>query len=163
MTITLCPAEFSHANAYADYIRACSTDPDIDHYDDAIENSDEYLLSVINAAQGVGLPENHVPQATFFAREGEQILGAIRVRLGNTEIIENVIGHVGYEVRPDARNRGVAKRMLNWVLSNVVNGPVMISCGTDNIASQRVIEAAGATFVCQRFDETFGDVRCYRV
>ena len=163
MNITLEPAAFAHAVQYGDYIDACSQDTRIEHYDDAVGHSDEYLYSIINAAEGLGLPTGHVPQATFFAIENKRILGAIRVRLGSTDFIENVIGHIGYEVRPDARNRGVAKRMLNWVLTDVVNGPVVISCGVDNIASQRVIEATGATFVCQRIDDTYGEVKCYRV
>ena len=163
MSISVVPAAFSHANAYRNYIVACHADKSIDHYDEAIEDSDEYLLSVVNAAQGLGLPQGYVPQATFFAVDNKQILGAIRVRLGTNKFIENVIGHIGYEVRPEARNRGVAKHMLQWVLNHVVNEPVAISCGIDNIASQKVIEASGAVFVCQRTDKTFGEVKCYRI
>ncbi|WP_230390956.1 GNAT family N-acetyltransferase [Reinekea sp. G2M2-21] len=152
------PAAFAHAACYRDYINACSADPAIDHYDEALEDSDEYLLSVVNAAQGIGLPAGYLPQATFFAIRGGQIQGAIRLRLGSNAFVDNIIGHIGYEVRPDARNQGVARTMLHWVVNQTAARPVVITCGVDNMASRRVIESVGAEFTGTRHDEAFGEV-----
>ncbi len=156
--LAIVPAVFAHAALYGDYINACSADPAIDHYDDALEDSDEYLLSVVNAAQGIGLPAGYLPQATFFAIEDDKIQGAIRLRLGSNAFVDNIIGHIGYEVRPDARNRGIARAMLHWVVNQRAARPVVITCGVDNMASRRVIESVGAEFNGTRHDEAFGDV-----
>ena len=55
------------------------------------------------------LPDDWPKTSTFFCIENDEILGAIRFRHGTTPYIERVVGHVGYETKPTARGKGVAK------------------------------------------------------
>jgi len=55
-------------------------------------------------------------------------------------------GHIGYDVRPAARRRGHATRMLALALPvahTLGIDPALVSCDVDNVASRRVIEHSG--------------------
>jgi predicted acetyltransferase len=68
----------------------------------------------------------------------------------------NVGGHIGYDVRPSARQRGHATAMLAAALP-VARGlgidRVLVTCDDDNIASRKVIEASGGVLEDQRGDK----------
>jgi RimJ/RimL family protein N-acetyltransferase len=63
---------------------------------------------------------------------------------------EDVSGHIGYDVRPNARRQGHATAMLAAALpvANAlgIDGAVL-TCDETNIASRRVIEAYGGRYV----------------
>jgi predicted acetyltransferase len=62
-------------------------------------------------------------------------------------------GHVGYEVRPTARRQGHATRMLREVLPHVRALGIesaLLTCDEDNVASARVIVAAGGVLEDRR-------------
>ena len=61
------------------------------------------------------------------------------------------LGHVGYETKPTARGKGVAKFMLSWLQQNVLTNSIIITCEADNIASQKLIESCGAHYLNQIF------------
>ena len=64
----------------------------------AAQSDCEALLKKrIGYAKGEGLPEGWTPSSTYFCIEEGVILGSFRVRDGNNEYLENVIGHIGYE------------------------------------------------------------------
>jgi len=75
------------------------------------------------------------------------------VRQGTNAYIEDVIGHVGYETRPSARGRGVAKFMLSTIQKIALTDDVMISCDPANLASRKVIESCGARFLTEYYYE----------
>jgi predicted acetyltransferase len=55
-------------------------------------------------------------------------------------------GHIGYCVRPSYRGRGLAKWMLHRVLRTPKAqeiGKLLLTCGPDNLASNRTIRANG--------------------
>lgn len=62
------------------------------------------------------------------------------------DLLLDVGGHIGYDVRPSARRRGHATAMLRGALP-WANGlgidRVLVTCDDDNVGSIRVIEAAG--------------------
>ena len=67
---------------------------------------------------------------------------------GTTELPPHCLGHIGYEVVPWKQRKGYATAALRLLLSEVkdVGLPfVEITTDPDNMASQRVIEAAGGT------------------
>ena len=93
-----------------------------------------------------GRPAGHVPQSTWWLVEGSEYLGRISLRHELTDWLREYGGHIGYEVRPSARRRGHATRMLRLVLPHVAAlgiDPVLVTCDEDNVASTKVIEAAG--------------------
>lgn len=101
-------------------------------------------------------PENHVPQSTWWLVDGDAYLGRISCRHVLNEWLAEFGGHIGYEVRPSARRRGHATTMLRAVLPHVHElgiDPALLTCDDDNVASRRVIEAAGGTFEDQRADK----------
>lgn len=98
-------------------------------------------------------PTTHVPQSTWWLVEGDTYLGRISCRHLLTEWLAEFGGHVGYEVRPSARRQGHATTMLRAVLPHVHAlgiDPALLTCDDDNVASRKVIEAAGGVFEDQR-------------
>ncbi|MBM7037074.1 GNAT family N-acetyltransferase [Vibrio ulleungensis] len=104
-----------------------------------------------------------LPSATFYAVDGDFILGAIRVRRGSNYQVDNIIGHIGYETRPSARNLGVAKTLLNWVIDHHLIGDALISVEQDNIASINVIESIGAMALEPFYDDDMGIILRFKV
>lgn len=91
-------------------------------------------------------PEWHVPCTTLWWVDGEDYLGRIAIRHRLTDFLLDVGGHIGYDVRPTRRREGHATAMLRqalpWALDLGID-PALVTCDEDNLASVRVIEAAG--------------------
>jgi predicted acetyltransferase len=101
-------------------------------------------------------PATHVPQNTWWLVDGDTYLGRISCRHVLTEWLAEFGGHIGYEVRPSARRRGHATTMLRAVLPHVHAlgiDPALLTCDDTNVASRKVIEAAGGEFEDQRGDK----------
>ncbi len=87
----------------------------------------------------------------FWLVDGTRFIGSvsIRARVGS-RILARFGGHLGYGVRPSLRGRGYATRQLGLALDvcrGMGLGVVRISCGEDNLASQRVIEKNGGVLL----------------
>lgn len=74
-----------------------------------------------------------------------KVLGGIALRHESTPDVD-VIGHVGYGLRPSARGRGLAvaalQEMLAVAKARSMNR-VLLACFVDNIASVKTIERCG--------------------
>lgn len=106
-----------------------------------------------DALPGSERPTGHVPQSTWWLVDGEEYLGRISLRHELTEWLREYGGHIGYEVRPTARGRGHATMMLRDVLPHARAlgiGSVLLTCDEDNVASAKVIEAAGGVLQDRR-------------
>lgn len=116
-------------------------------------------------ARGEGLEPGVCAQTTYILLDASgRALGEIRLRLdpGATEdemLASN--GHIGYNVRPSARGRGVATRMLALVLERARAAGlarVMLPVENQNPASVRVIERNGGRLTRRFTDPTTGDL-----
>ena len=91
-------------------------------------------------------PATWVPATVLWWVTNETFLGQVQIRHLLTERLRDLGGHIGFEVRPSARRRGNATRMLAAALP-VAKGlgidPALITCGTRNLASRKVIEHSG--------------------
>ena len=91
-------------------------------------------------------PERHVPCTTLWWVDGEDYLGRIAIRHRLNDFLLEVGGHIGYDVRPSRRREGHATAMLQralpWARDLGIES-ALVTCDTDNVASARVIEAAG--------------------
>jgi predicted acetyltransferase len=115
----------------------------IDFYQDLYPTPENALDTIVKHAKGVDLHANFFPYCTHFCIQDGEILGAIRLRLGSNAFIKQEIGHIGYETKPSARGKGVAKALLMYVKDQLLIRPVMIICDASNIASTKVIRYCG--------------------
>jgi len=103
-------------------------------------------------------PEGRVPQTTLWWVDGDEYLGRISIRHRLTAGLREIGGHIGYDIRPSARQRGHATAMLAAVLPvarSLGIDRALLTCDEDNLASRRVIEANGGVLE----DKSGGKVR----
>ncbi len=97
-----------------------------------------------------------------------EFCGSIGLRWvpGSQDVPPYVLGHVGYAVVPWKRGRGYARQALEAILPDAKEiglSYVEMTTDPDNVASQRVMLAAGAVLV-ERFTkpEQYGGVEGLR-
>ncbi len=132
-------ADTKYLESYKKFLRACFSHGLV-KYEAALNDPESYLYNII-----IDSPQT----STYFCIHQSEVIGAIRFRHHTNHYIENVIGHVGYETKPTARGKGVAKFMLSWLQENVLTDSIIITCEIDNIASKKVIESCGAQYINQ--------------
>jgi len=97
-------------------------------------------------SRGEQVPDGWVPCTTSFLVDGGEILGVVNLRHHLTESLLQLGGHVGYSVRPSARGRGHATRLLEAAMGQARElgiDRLLVTCDEDNPASIRVIEKCG--------------------
>ncbi len=91
-------------------------------------------------------PDGRVPQTTLWWVSETEYLGRIDIRHRLTASLREIGGHIGYDIRPSARQRGHATAMLAAALPvarSLGIDQALLTCDEDNIASRKVIEANG--------------------
>ena len=99
-----------------------------------------------------------VSETIYWACEGSHVVGRIALRHTLTESLKEFGGHIGYEVRPSCRKRGVAKEMLRLLLQTSKAqgiGTLLLTCAPDNLASNKTILANGGQLFKKAFVETW--------
>ncbi|WP_329457919.1 GNAT family N-acetyltransferase [Streptomyces sp. NBC_01497] len=97
--------------------------------------------------------EGWVPCTHLWFVEGDEFLGRLSIRHRFTPFLLEFGGHIGYSVRPSARRRGHATAMLRASLplaGELGLDEVLVTCDATNVASKKVIEAAGGRFEDRR-------------
>jgi predicted acetyltransferase len=82
--------------------------------------------------------------------KSQATMGSIDLRVGLTEKLRVLGGHIGYDVDEPYRGHRYAARSCRLLLPfarSVGINPVMITCAPDNIASVKTIESLGAVLV----------------
>jgi predicted acetyltransferase len=95
---------------------------------------------------GRDLPRGHVPSTELWLVDGEVYLGRVSIRHALTEHLRRIGGHIGYVIRPSRRREGHGTRILQLALPHAHAlgiDPALVTCDSDNIASRKIIEAAG--------------------
>jgi predicted acetyltransferase len=144
----VCLAEMKHLASYQEYLAECYAHG-LQKYQAVAVSPKSYLESIIAYEQGQKLPSNMPETASYFCLIDDEVVGTIRYRRGSSPFIERVIGHTGYDTKPSARGKGVAKFMLSWLQEQVLTKAIIVTCEHDNIASQKVIEHCGGKFINQ--------------
>jgi len=132
-------ADIKYLKSYKIFLFECFSNGLL-KYESALHDPKSYLHNII-----VDSPQT----SSYFCMQGNEILGVIRCRHYTTPYIESVIGHVGYETKPSARGKGVAKFMLFWLQENVLTKDIVITCEANNLASKKVIESCGGQYINQ--------------
>ena len=87
-----------------------------------------------------------IAETTYWACEGNSVVGRIALRHYLDENLKEFGGHIGYEVRPNCRKRGIAKEMLRQLLLTPKAKEIsklLLTCAPDNTASNKTILANG--------------------
>lgn len=101
------------------------------------------LESLDNQSKGIGLREGFVPDSTYWlAAEDGRIVGAVNIRHALSPWLLDRGGHIGYGIRPSARRKGYATKLLALALEKTKElgiGKVLVVCDETNEASARTI------------------------
>lgn len=102
------------------------------------------MLSFIeNNSKGVNLPSGWVPDSTYWLVDaGQNVVGAVNIRHSLTEALLNAGGHIGYGIRPSARRKGFATKILALSLEKTKElgiDRVLVVCDKGNIGSEKTI------------------------
>jgi predicted acetyltransferase len=137
----------SYINAVVEFQREdLWTDLDIPFLQNRFE---DYVIDFDRTRKGMGLPLGWVPATEYWWVQGDEFLGRIDIRHRLTDALKKFGGHIGYEVRPTERKKGHGKEMLKAVLpcaKEMRIEKLLITCDSDNIASQRMILSVGGVF-----------------
>ena len=109
----------------------------------------EQLLKDETQPAGDKVPETH-----YWATINNEVVGRISFRHQLNDNLKEFGGHIGYEVRPSQRRKGVAKAMLKAVLETPRAkqiGQLLLTCAPDNIASNKTITANGGVLKETKF------------
>src|SRR4029077_13863118 len=92
------------------------------------------------------LAPGRVPGSQFWLVSSGRMLGCSRLRHWLTEELEYEGGHIGYDIRPSDRGRGLGTSLLRLTMDRAAAlgiVKVRITCDATNRASIRVIEKNG--------------------
>ena len=117
-------------------------------------------------SKGRRLPLGYVPHTTFWIlNDNDEFAGQIDLRHRINEALRKYGGHIGYEISPSNRQKGLATFALDEVLKRAKNmglEKVLITCDNDNIASQKLIKNVGG--ILKEEISQFGIItQCYWV
>lgn len=97
-----------------------------------------------------------VCESIYWAVHDDEVVGRISFRHELNNDLRVYGGHIGYEVRPSTRRRGVAREMLRQILTlpKVKRcGRVLLTCAPDNVPSQKTIVSNGGVLAGSAFVE----------
>lgn len=101
-------------------------------------------------------PADFVPSTTYWWTDRGAFLGRINLRHHLNEDLSDIGGHIGYDIRPNARRQGHATAMLAAVLPHAAAlgiDKALVTCDVENTGSRKVIEANGGVLEDQRGDK----------
>lgn len=129
----------------ADFARA-GEDEIPAYFGQAEWSHDEIVEHLAAWSRGERLPEGWVPCTTSMLEDEGELLGVVNLRHELTDALLRCGGHVGYSVRPSARCRGHATLLLRAATEQARQlglDRVLVTCDSDNPASNRVVEKCG--------------------
>lgn len=105
-----------------------------------------YVAMLAAASRGIGLRDGGVPHSTFWWVDANEILGVSNLRHRLTDRLAKFGGHIGYGVRPSARQAGHATELLRATLAEARKlklRRVLLTCDKRNEASAKTILGNG--------------------
>ena len=128
----------------------------------AHEDFADFLAQLDACSRGEGLAEGFVAHTTYWlVRDGTEVVGVSNLRHVLTDYLRREGGHIGYGVRPSARQLGFATELLRQTLVEARRrgiNPALVTCDKPNVASARAIVKNGGVLVSEEFVPKFGEV-----
>jgi predicted acetyltransferase len=121
-----------------------------------------FLRRMENCAAGSEVPKGFVAHETFWLVDSGEVVGVSNLRLSLTEGLRQEGGHIGYGIRPTARRRGHATRILALTLQKARGrgiGDVLVTCNRSNVGSAVTIMKNGGTLESEEFYPEKGDFK----
>lgn len=107
-----------------------------------IEDYDEFLSKLEDNKYQERIKPEYSPQTTFGVFIDDRLIGGFNLRHILKGNLINHGGHIGYLIRPSERKKGYGTQLLKCALNEAKKlgiEKVLISCRTENVASERVI------------------------
>jgi len=164
--IELIPPDLSRTNEYLSLCNEFARNDDSKHkYIDTEEKAKARIISDLKIA-GEEIPPGKVRTLVRWAQdENHKIVGTCRMRLSLNSSLEKTGGHIGYDVRPESRNKGYGSEILRLAVQEIRNngiGNILITCDDDNIGSYKIIEKNNGILENKIWDNEIGkEVRRY--
>lgn len=115
--------------------------------DDALVDFAGYVRRRLEWSRGRRLPAGWVPSSEYWlCGDDGTVLGFGSLRHSLNSALERFGGHIGYYIRPTARQKGYGAAILQQMLEKARRlglKRVLITCDDDNLASARIIEKNG--------------------
>jgi len=128
---------------------------DLEHWGrrwDSDEGFAAYVAERIGERDGVQRP-GWVHCTNLWWVDGEEYVGRMSIRHELNDMLRELGGHIGYDVRRSRRREGHATAMLAAALPiahDLGIDPALVTCDDDNLASRLVIERNGGVLEDQR-------------
>lgn len=120
-------------------------------YKKALDHFQDYLDDLFNYAEGKNLPQGDMAVSTFWLIDHNEVVGVVRIRHQEVEYA----GHIGYDIKPDCRNKGYGSEILKLALEKAAIiglDEVIITCSIHNTASKKIIEKNNGNLLGTVFD-----------
>lgn len=131
-------------------------------YEGMVSDFPAYIQQCSDEALGRNLTPDRVPQSTFWlVRNKQRILACSRLRHTLNPFLEEVGGHIGYDVRPSERRRGYGTQILRLTLDKareVGLKRLLVTADSSNVASWRVIEKNGGVLRSEAVSQHTGEL-----
>ena len=112
-------------------------------------------------SEGRNLKSGFVPHSTYWLIADDEVVGVVNLRHELTANLLKEGGHIGFGVRPSARNQGYATVLLKKTITKAVEkgiSAILVTCEKKNIASARVIQKNGGILDSEVFSPTHNDI-----
>lgn len=133
-----------------------------DRYAAALDDFGAWLAKVERGSRQATCPPGLVPGDHYWLVDGTgRILGGVRLRHRLVPHLEKEGGHIGYDVRPSERLRGVGTRLLALTLDKARAlglERVLVTCDHDNVGSAKIIERNGGVETTPSISDRSGKV-----
>ena len=131
-------------------------------YREAIADFEGFIRLCSDEAAGRNLATGRVPQSTFWLiRDEQRILACSRLRHTLNAFLEELGGHIGYDVRPSERRRGYGTLLLRLTLDKARDlglKRVLVTADSPNVASWRIIEKNGGVLCGEAVSQHTGEL-----
>ena len=119
-------------------------------YEDIATDFPGFVKTLKDRAKGKNLPPGYVPDTQLWLVLGNKYLGRVSIRHKLTPTLKARGGHIGYAIRPSARNKGYGSLILKLALPKAFKLGIekaLLTCNADNEYSRKIIEKNGGVLI----------------